>query len=157
MAPRRNIDRAAWETRSRREPVSGRMDRFEQFDDRGDDRFERRSERRFDRIERDVDDRSFYDRHDDVRDAEVRSFDERSFDERSFDNREFNDRERELRYDRYERGYDRYERDDDRYGVHAERNRMPSELDQDFAAMKRVWQMIRAGAVRMVGEVGRQY
>ena len=34
---------------------------------------------------------------------------------------------------------------------------MPSELDQDFAAMKRVWQMIRAGAVRMVGEVGRQY
>ena len=146
MAPRRNTDRAAWETRSRREPVSGRMDRFE-----------RRSERRFDRIERDVDDRSFYDRHDDVRDAEVRSFDERSFDERSFDNRDFNDRERELRYDRYERGYDRYERDDDRYDVHAERNRMPSELDQDFAAMKRVWQMIRAGAVRMVGEVGRQY
>ena len=33
----------------------------------------------------------------------------------------------------------------------------PSELDQDFAAMKRVWQMLRAGAVRMVGEIGRQY
>ena len=32
-----------------------------------------------------------------------------------------------------------------------------SELDQDFAAMKRVWQMLRYGAVRMIGEVGRQY
>ena len=106
MAPRRNIDRAAWETRSRREPVSGRMDRYERFEDRREDRFERRSEMNYDRIEPE--------------------------------------------YDRYERGYDRYD-------VHAERNRMPSELDQDFAAMKRVWQMIRAGAVRMVGEVGRQY
>ena len=35
--------------------------------------------------------------------------------------------------------------------------RFQSELDRDFAAMKRVWQMIRQGAVRMVGEVGRQY
>ena len=35
--------------------------------------------------------------------------------------------------------------------------RFQSELDRDFAAMKRVWQMIRSGAVRMVGEVGRQY
>ena len=35
--------------------------------------------------------------------------------------------------------------------------RFQSELDRDFAAMKRVWQMIRAGAVRMLGEVGRQY
>lgn len=35
--------------------------------------------------------------------------------------------------------------------------RFQSELDRDFAAMKRVWQMIRRGAVRMVGEVGRQY
>ena len=35
--------------------------------------------------------------------------------------------------------------------------RFPSELDRDIAAMKRVWQMIRAGAVRMVGEIGRQY
>ena len=32
-----------------------------------------------------------------------------------------------------------------------------SELDRDFAAMKRVWQMLRYGAVRMIGEVGRQY
>ena len=32
-----------------------------------------------------------------------------------------------------------------------------SELDRDFAAMKRVWKMIRQGAVRMVGEIGRQY
>ena len=35
--------------------------------------------------------------------------------------------------------------------------RFQSELDRDFAAMKRVWQMIRQGAVRMVGEIGRQY
>lgn len=106
MAPRRNIDRAAWETRSRREPVSGRMDRYERFEDRREDRFERRSEMNYDRIEPE--------------------------------------------YDRYERGYDRYD-------ARAERSQVPSELDQDFAAMKRVWQMIRAGAVRMVGEVGRQY
>ena len=106
MAPRRNIDRAAWETRSRREPVSGRMDRYERFEDRRENRFERRSEMDYDRFERE--------------------------------------------YDRYERGYDRYD-------ARAERSQVPSELDQDFAAMKRVWQMIRAGAVRMVGEVGRQY
>ena len=106
MAPRRNIDRAAWETRSRREPVSGRMDRYERFEDRRENRFERRSEMDYDRFERE--------------------------------------------YDRYERGYDRYD-------ALAERSQVPSELDQDFAAMKRVWQMIRAGAVRMVGEVGRQY
>ena len=37
------------------------------------------------------------------------------------------------------------------------RRRFESELDRDLAAMKRVWQMIRAGAVRMVGEIGRQY
>ena len=53
---------------------------------------------------------------------------------------------REARYDRY----DRYDRSFDRPTG-------PSELDQDFAAMKRVWQMLRAGAVRMVGEIGRQY
>ena len=35
--------------------------------------------------------------------------------------------------------------------------RVPSELDRDIAAMKRVWQMVRAGAIRMVGEIGRQY
>ncbi|MAM81026.1 MAG: hypothetical protein CMP89_09740 [Gammaproteobacteria bacterium] len=35
--------------------------------------------------------------------------------------------------------------------------RFENELERDFAAMKRVWQMIRAGAVRMVGEIGRQY
>lgn len=36
-------------------------------------------------------------------------------------------------------------------------DRFQSELDRDFAAMKRVWQMLRHGAVRMLGEVGRQY
>lgn len=35
--------------------------------------------------------------------------------------------------------------------------RFKSELDRDFAAMKRVWQMLRYGAIRMIGEVGRQY
>ncbi len=37
------------------------------------------------------------------------------------------------------------------------RQRFESELDRDFAAMKRVWQMLRHGAVRMLGEMGRQY
>ena len=32
-----------------------------------------------------------------------------------------------------------------------------SELDADFAAMSKVWQMLRHGAVRMLGEIGRQY
>ena len=36
-------------------------------------------------------------------------------------------------------------------------DRFQSELDRDFAAMKRVCQMLRHGAVRMLGEVGRQY
>ena len=31
------------------------------------------------------------------------------------------------------------------------------ELDADFAAMGKVWQMIRNGATRMLGEIGRQY
>ena len=65
-----------------------------------------------------------------------------------------------VRDDRYNRGYDpREARDDryDRYDRRFDRPAGPSELDQDFAAMKRVWQMLRAGAVRMVGEIGRQY
>jgi hypothetical protein len=66
-------------------------------------------------------------------------FDRAPLDSRSY--REY--RSREARYDRYDRRFDR--------------PTDPSELDQDFAAMKRVWQMLRAGAVRMVGEIGRQY
>lgn len=31
------------------------------------------------------------------------------------------------------------------------------ELDADLMAMSRVWQMLRHGAVRMLGEIGRQY
>lgn len=31
------------------------------------------------------------------------------------------------------------------------------ELDADLMAMNRVWQMLRLGAVRMLGEIGRQY
>ena len=71
--------------------------------------------------------------------ATRRRFDRAPLDSRSY--REY--RSREARYDRYDRRFDR--------------PAGPSELDQDFAAMKRVWQMIRAGAVRMVGEIGRQY
>ena len=58
------------------------------------------------------------------------------------------------RYDGYRRGY---EPRNARYDRHFDRPSGPSDLDKDFAAMKRVWQMIRAGAVRMVGEIGRQY
>ena len=71
--------------------------------------------------------------------ASRRRFDRAPLDSRSY--REY--RSREARYDRYDRRFDR--------------PTGPSELDQDFAAMKRVWQMLRAGAVRMVGEIGRQY
>ena len=80
MALRRNTDRAAWEPRSRREPLIRPRNRIEQQPSGGDSRSNR---------------------HDSCR--------------------------------------------------------VESELDRDFAAMKRVWQMIRAGAVRMVGEIGRQY
>ena len=71
--------------------------------------------------------------------ATRRRFDRAPLDSRSY--REY--KSREARYDRYDRRFDR--------------PTDPSELDQDFAAMKRVWQMLRAGAVRMVGEIGRQY
>ena len=40
---------------------------------------------------------------------------------------------------------------------HSDKPRFASDLDRDIAAMKRVWQMVRAGAIRMVGEIGRQY
>ena len=65
---------------------------------------------------------------------------------------------RDGRYDsrfdgRYDSRFDRY----DRPRTNLERSPVQSELDRDFAAMKRVWQMLRAGAVRMVGEIGRQY
>ena len=58
------------------------------------------------------------------------------------------------RIERYRRGV---EPRGPRYDRRFERSATPSELDKDFAAMKRVWQMLRAGAVRMVGEIGRQY
>ena len=88
MAPRRNFDRAPLDSRSYREPLDGRIERYD------------------------------------------------------------------ARNDRYRRGYDPR---DARYDRSFNRPAGPSDLDQDFAAMKRVWQMIRAGAVRMVGEIGRQY
>ncbi len=91
MAPRRRFDRAPLDSRSYREPLDGRIERYDRYD---------------------------------------------------------------FRDDRYSRGY---EPRDDRYDRRFDRPAVPSELDQDFAAMKRVWQMIRAGAVRMVGEIGRQY
>ena len=108
MAPRRRFDRAPLDSRSYREPLNGRIERYDFRDDRYDARDDR----------------------DDVRD------------------------------DRYSRGYEpreaRYDRHD-RYDRSFDRPTGPSELDQDFAAMKRVWQMLRAGAMRMVGEIGRQY
>ena len=91
MAPRRNFDRAPLDSRSYREPLDGRVERYDGYD---------------------------------------------------------------VRDDRYRRGY---EPRDTRYDRRFNRPAGPSDLDQDFAAMKRVWQMIRAGAVRMVGEIGRQY
>ena len=101
MAPRRRFDRAPFDSRSYREPLDGRIERYDFRDDR-------------------------YDRYD-------------------------------SRDDRYSRRYEPREARDDRYDRRFDRPAGPSELDQDFAAMKRVWQMIRAGAVRMVGEIGRQY
>ena len=91
MAPRRNFDRAPLDSRSYREPLDGRVERYDGYD---------------------------------------------------------------VRDDGYRRGY---EPRDTRYDRRFNRPAGPSDLDQDFAAMKRVWQMIRAGAVRMVGESGRQY
>ena len=35
--------------------------------------------------------------------------------------------------------------------------RFKNEFDRDLAAMARVWAMIRHGAVRWIGEIGRQY
>ena len=91
MAPRRSFDRAPLDSRSYREPLDGRVERYDGYD---------------------------------------------------------------VRDDGYRRGY---EPRDTRYDRRFNRPAGPSDLDQDFAAMKRVWQMIRAGAVRMVGEIGRQY
>ncbi|MEC7393096.1 MAG: hypothetical protein VX934_06795 [Cyanobacteriota bacterium] len=108
MAPRRRFDRAPLDSRSYREPLDGRIERYDFRDDR-------------------------YDARDDRYDVREDTY-----------SRGYN--AREARYDRY----DRYDRSFDRPTG-------PSELDQDFAAMKRVWQMLRAGAVRMVGEIGRQY
>jgi hypothetical protein len=91
MARRRNFDRAPLDSRSYREPLDGRVERYDRYD---------------------------------------------------------------VRDDGYRRGY---EPRDTRYDRSFNRPAGPSDLDQDFAAMKRVWQMLRAGAVRMVGEIGRQY
>ena len=101
MSPRRRFDRAPLDSRSYREPLDGRIERYDRYEAR-DDRYDARDDR--------------YSRGYEPRGA---------------------------RYDGYDRSFDRPAR--------------PSELDQDFAAMKRVWQMLRAGAVRMVGEIGRQY
>ena len=111
MAPRRRFDRAPLDSRSYREPLNGRIERY----DVRDDRYNVRDDR--------------YNVRDDRDDRYSRGYDSRDV--------------RYYRHDRYDRSFDR--------------PAGPSELDQDFAAMKRVWQMLRAGAVRMVGEIGRQY
>jgi len=46
---------------------------------------------------------------------------------------------------------------DERRSSHRRHGQFKTELDRDFAAMRRVWQMLRYGAIRMIGEVGRQY
>lgn len=38
-----------------------------------------------------------------------------------------------------------------------EPQRFKNDFDRDLAAMVRVWTMIRHGAVRWIGEIGRQY
>ena len=87
----------------------------------------------------------------------------RRFDRAPLDSRSYREpREGRIeRYDRYNNRDDRYSRGyeprEARYDRSFDRPTGPSELDQDFAAMKRVWQLLRAGAVRMVGEIGRQY
>ena len=57
---------------------------------------------------------------------------------------------------RLERAHRHWHADDRRTSSRRDA-RFQSELDRDFAAMKRVWQMLRYGAIRMIGEVGRQY
>ena len=80
----------------------------------------------------------------------------RRFDRAPLDSRSYRE-PLDGRIERYDFRDDRDDIRDDRYDRRFDRPAGPSELDQDFAAMKRVWQMIRAGAVRMVGEIGRQY
>ena len=70
--------------------------------------------------------------------------------------------------DRYDNRHYAY-RDDERfsepswqeqgwYDDHRDRRlNGPSELDQDLKAMATVWSMMRQGAIRMLGEIGRQY
>ena len=90
--------------------------------------------------------------------APRRRFDRAPLDSRSYREPLDGRVERYDRYDVRDDGYRRgYEPRATRYDRRFNRPAGPSDLDQDFAAMKRVWQMIRAGAVRMVGEIGRQY
>jgi hypothetical protein len=48
-------------------------------------------------------------------------------------------------------------RSPERFNADTTDTRWRRELDADLMAMGRVWQMIRYGAVRMLGEIGRQY
>ena len=86
--------------------------------------------------------------------APRRRFDRAPLDSRSY--RDPLDRHME-RYNGYDVRDDRYSKGYEPRDARIDRPAGPSDLDKDFAAMKRVWQMIRAGAVRMVGEIGRQY
>lgn len=101
MAPRRRFDRAPSDSRFYREPLDGRIERYDGYD---------------------------------VRDDGHR---------RGYESREA----------RFDRRFERHGRN----RINSGRSSAPSELNRDFAAMKRVLQMLRAGAVRMVGEIGRQY
>ena len=48
-------------------------------------------------------------------------------------------------------------RPSERFNSDTADTRWRRELDADLMAMGRVWQMLRNGAVRMLGEIGRQY
>ena len=98
-------------------------------------------------------------------------------DEHYRENRYREDRYREDQYSesryrdnpyRQERFQEGFEADRYGYGSHDHQDswerresygqpRGRSELDKDLEAMGKVWSMIRQGAVRMLGEVGRQY
>ena len=92
-------------------------------------------------------------RHSDVRHEEhVNDHDDSRYDDRYVDR--YDSRYDDPYNDRFDGRHATHDWDErDRYAA----NRGRSELDQDLEAMKKVWSMIRQGAVRMLGEVGRQY
>ena len=155
---RRN--RASSTTASARASTSGgRDEQWERESYRGDSDFEepiRPSFRTEHEDENDAD--RFQPRRNEIRQAgraEHSSFGYQNDlynDARMVDNHRYNDT-----YDSYSSyGSDRHQEAWDSHEPYGQ-SRGRSELDQDLEAMGKVWSMIRQGAVRMLGEVGRQY